>query len=102
MTVRSEGTKVLEVTGLRFTGDAASRLSQEGTCQGKSLAKNETCSFRVRVRPGAAGNAQLRIAQNLLGSASLVDIELDASPATSPPRSSTGSASPSRVTSSAR
>lgn len=80
VTVRSEGAKVLRVTGLKFTGGAADRLRPEGTCKGKSLSQGETCSITVRVRPGAAGRAQLRIQQNLPGPASLVDIEVDASP----------------------
>jgi hypothetical protein len=78
ITVRNEGTEVLRVTGLKFTGDAAGRLWQEGTCEGQSLDRDGTCSITVRVQPGVAGHAQLRIQQNLEGPASLVDIEVDA------------------------
>jgi hypothetical protein len=68
---------VLVVTGIKFTGDAAGRLWHEGKCIGK-LHRGETCSFTVRVKPGAAGQAQIRIQQNLEGPASLVNVELDA------------------------
>ena len=78
VTVRSEGTEVLRVTGLRFTGDAAGRLWQDGNCAGVSLNQGETCSITVRVGPGAERSAQLRIQQNLQGPASLVDIQVDA------------------------
>jgi CARDB len=78
VTVRNDGTEVLRVTGLKFTGDAASRLWQEGTCEGESLDPDGSCSITVRVQPGVAGHAQLRIQQNLQGPASLVDIEVDA------------------------
>jgi len=77
VTVRSEGTKVLRVTGLKFTGGAADRLEPEETCKGRSLRQGEACFITVRVKPGVAGRAQLRIQQNLPGPASLVDIEVD-------------------------
>ncbi|MBM7797719.1 hypothetical protein JOE57_000640 [Microlunatus panaciterrae] len=84
VTVRSDGTQVLQVTGLKFTGDAADRLWQEGTCPGKSLHQGETCTITVRVKPGPAGHAQLRIQHNLQGPASLVDIDVDASTTATP------------------
>ena len=84
VTVASEGNEVLIVTGLKFTGEAASRLSQQGTCEGE-VDQDEPCSITVRVKPGAAGRAQLRIQQNLDGPASLVDIEVDALSTTSSP-----------------
>jgi hypothetical protein len=86
VTVRSKGTRRLDVTGIKFTGDAASRLWQEGNCKGKSLHQGEKCSFTVRVKPGPAGRAQIRIQQNLEGPASLVDVKVDAlqTPSTSP------------------
>jgi hypothetical protein len=84
VTVRSKGTKVLDVTGIKFTGDAASRLWQEGNCKGESLHQGEKCSFTVRIKPGASGQAQIRIQQNLQGPASLVDVEVDALQTPSP------------------
>ena len=79
--VESTGTTLLKVTGLEFTGAAASRLSPEGTCSpNASLNRTESCSITVRVKPGAAGHAQLRIHQNLKGPASLVDLDVDAWP----------------------
>ena len=84
VTVRSKGTKVLDVTGIKFTGEAASRLWQEGNCKGESLHQGEKCSFTVRVKPGASGQAQIRIQQNLQGPASLVDVEVDALQTPSP------------------
>jgi hypothetical protein len=87
VTVRSEGDELLVVTGIKFTGQAASRLWQKGNCKGESLHQDEECSFTVRVKPGASGRAQIRIQQNLQGPASLVNVEVDALP--TPSQSST-------------
>jgi hypothetical protein len=84
VTVRSEGSTVLLVTGLVFTGDVGSRLSQEGDCIDADLQRDETCSIRVHVKPGEAGSAQLRIQQNLKGPASIIDLEVDAITPTTP------------------
>jgi hypothetical protein len=83
VTVTNAGTAVLKVTGLPFIGDAAGRLSAEGTCAPpkppKSLQKNESCDIKVRVKPGESGKAQLKIQQNLQTvGASLVDVDVDA------------------------
>jgi hypothetical protein len=99
VTVRSEGDELLVVTGIKFTGEAASRLWQEGNCKGESLHQDEECSFTVRVKPGASGRAQIRIQQNLQGPASLVDVEVDALPTPSQsPTDPTPSPTPSPTT----
>lgn len=80
VTVWSEGSKPLRVTSLEFIGDAADRLSQEGTCDGdgRSLEQGQPpCVINIRVEPGDPGTAQLVIHQNLKGPASLVDIEIE-------------------------
>lgn len=81
VTVWSEGSEQLVVTSLEFTGDAADRLSQEGTCDvngdDKSLDEGEPCVITIRVEPGDPGTAQLVIHQNLKGPPSLVDIDVD-------------------------
>jgi hypothetical protein len=84
------------VTGIKFTGDAASSLWQEGNCKGESLHQGEKCSFTVRVKPGASGQAQIRIQQNLQGPASLVHVEVDAlpTPSTSPTDATPSPATP--------
>ncbi|MFI5694699.1 hypothetical protein ACIA58_22790 [Kribbella sp. NPDC051586] len=73
ITVKSTGTKVLRVTGFEFEGAAAGRFHQDSNCvDAGPLTKNETCTIAVRLDPGPAGTARLRIHQNLKGPASLV------------------------------
>lgn len=87
VTVRSEGSKTLKVTGLKFTGAGAGRLDTEdkkGKCEDAWLEQEGTCTIRVRIEPGKTSRAQLRIQQNLAGPASIVDIDLDFSSTSSP------------------
>ena len=96
VTVRSQGSKRLRVTSLEITGDAADRLSPDGTCEGASLEQDESCEIAIRVEPGEPGTAQLVIHQNLKGPASYVDIEVDPQGTPSPsPSPSISSPSPS-------
>lgn len=85
ITVKSAGTKPLRITGFGFDGPAAGRFHQDSQCvELGDLTKNGPCTITVRMDPGPAGKARLRIHQNLKGPASLVTlVATDATPPTS-------------------
>jgi hypothetical protein len=75
VSVRSTGSRDLEITGVQFDGAAAASFSQDGGCDGATLVRDEGCDIAIGFTPAGAGEtaeARLVIHQNLPGTPSFV------------------------------
>jgi hypothetical protein len=92
VTVRSTGSELLRIDSIELEGHAAGSFRQDGDCESRELAEDETCSITVQFTPGDAGEARLVIHQNLKGPPTVVALEgeIDPKPTDGPTTSDPG------------